>query len=116
MEICASSDVIDRIALRLTWYEPFRHAAGRMPGLLSEFERKNCWMIAEHRGRRNPRGLRHPLSRVKCLPNTVREDLRTYVVAHLGDATSPISNGTRSQLSEMARHGPAFGKTNTITG
>jgi hypothetical protein len=38
--------VIDRIAPRFTRYEPVRHAAGLMLGMLSGLDRKNCWTIA----------------------------------------------------------------------
>jgi hypothetical protein len=47
-------EVIDRIAPRFARYEPLRHAAGLMVGLVSGLDRKNCWTIAEHRGQRTP--------------------------------------------------------------
>lgn len=34
--------VLDRIEGRFARYEPLRHAAGLMLGMLSELERKNC--------------------------------------------------------------------------
>ena len=43
-------EVMDRISARFTRYEPRRHAAGLILGLLSGLARKNCWSIAEHRG------------------------------------------------------------------
>ena len=42
--------MIDRIAPRFARYEPLRHAAGLMLGMISGLDRKNCWTIAEHRG------------------------------------------------------------------
>ena len=44
--------VIDRIAPRFTRYEPVRHAAGLMLGLLSGLDRKNCWVRHEALGDR----------------------------------------------------------------
>ena len=46
--------VIDRIAPRFARYEPLRHAAGLMLGMVSGLDRKNCWTIAEHRGEPAP--------------------------------------------------------------
>jgi hypothetical protein len=57
--------VIDRIAPRFRRYEPLRHAAGLMLGMLSSLDRKNCWTIAEHRGDLTPDGLQHLLARAR---------------------------------------------------
>ena len=37
--------LIDRIAPRFTRYEPVRHAAALIAGLVSGVARKNCWTI-----------------------------------------------------------------------
>jgi hypothetical protein len=47
--------VIGRIAPRFSRYEPLRHAAGLMPGMVSRLDRKNRWTIAEHRGQATPK-------------------------------------------------------------
>ena len=47
--------LIDRIGPRFSRYEPLRHAAGLMLGMVSGLDRKNCWTIAEHRGQATPR-------------------------------------------------------------
>jgi hypothetical protein len=73
--------VIDRIAPRFTRYEPVRHAAGLMLGMVSELNRKNCWTIAERRGDLSPDGLQHLLSRAKWDADAVHDDLRGYVDA-----------------------------------
>ena len=77
--------LIDRIGPRFSRYEPLRHAAGLMLGMVSGLDRKNCWTIAEHRGDRSPDGLQHVLSRAKWDAEAVRDDLRDYVVGALGD-------------------------------
>ena len=77
--------VVDRIAPRFSRYEPLRHAAGLMLGMLSGLDRKNCWTIAEHRGDVTPDGLQHLLSRAKWDADAVRDDLRNYVVDAFGD-------------------------------
>jgi SRSO17 transposase len=79
----AFSEVIDRIAPRFSRYEPLRHAAGLIQGLVSGLDRKNCWTIAEHRGQATPDGLQHLLVRAKWDADAVRDDLRGYVVDHV---------------------------------
>ena len=77
--------VIDRIAPRFARYEPVRHAAGLMLGMLSGLDRKNCWTIAEHRGEVTPDGLQHLLSRACWDADAVRDDLRGYVIQAFAD-------------------------------
>jgi SRSO17 transposase len=77
--------VIDRVGSRFGRYEPLRHAAGLMLGMLSGLDRKNCWTIAEHRGDLTPDGLQHLLSRAQWDADAVRDDLRGYVVDAFAD-------------------------------
>ena len=79
------SAVIDRIAPRFSRYEPLRHAAELMAGMVSGLDHKNCWTIAEHRGEATPDGLQHLLSRAKWDAEAVRDDLRDYVIDAFGD-------------------------------
>ncbi|MDT5131565.1 MAG: hypothetical protein QOE41_876 [Mycobacterium sp.] len=79
------SEVIDRIASRFARYEPLRHAAELMAGMVSGLDRKNCWTIAEHRGAATPDGLQHLLARARWDADAVRDDLRDYVVDAFGD-------------------------------
>ena len=81
----AFGEVMDRIGSRFTRYEPRRHAAALMLGLMSGLDRKNCWTIAEQRGHSTPDGLQHLLGRAKWDAEAVRDDLRGYVADHLGD-------------------------------
>jgi SRSO17 transposase len=77
--------MLDRIESRFSRYEPLRHAADLMLGMLSGLDRKNCWTIAEHRGERSPGGLQHLLSRAKWDADAVRDDLRDYVTDAFAD-------------------------------
>jgi SRSO17 transposase len=79
------SAVIDRIAPRFRRYEPLRHAAELMSGMVSGLDRKNCWTIAEHRGAATPDGLQHLLARASWDADAVRDDLRDYVIDAFGD-------------------------------
>ena len=75
-----------------------------MLGLLADLERKNCWSIAEHRGARSPDALEHLLFRAAWDADLVRDDLRGYVVDHLGhldavlvvDETGELKKGTET--------------------
>ena len=79
-------EVLDRISGRFTRHEPRRHAAVvDARACCPDLDRKNCWSIAEHRGERTPDGLQHLLSRAVWDADGVRDDLRGYVVDHLGD-------------------------------
>lgn len=78
-------EVLDRLAPLFPRYEPLRHAAALMLGLLSGLDRKNCWTIAEHRGHATPHGLQHLLGRAVWDADAARDALRGYVVEHLAD-------------------------------
>ena len=79
------SAVIDQIAPRFRRYEPLRHAAALMAGMVSGLDRKNCWTIAEHRGAATPDGLQHLLARASWDADAIRDDLRDYVIDAFGD-------------------------------
>lgn len=74
-----------RIGGRFRRVETRRRARAFTLGLLAELPRKNCWTIAEHAGDRTPDGMQHLLARAKWDADGVRDDIRNYVVEHLGD-------------------------------
>jgi hypothetical protein len=53
-------------------------------GLLADLPRKNCWAIAEHAGHPSLDGMQHLLARAVWDHDAVRDDLRAYIVEHLG--------------------------------
>jgi SRSO17 transposase len=53
-------------------------------GLLGRAERKNGWQLAEAIGERTPQGVQRLLNAAKWDADAVRDDLREYVVQHLG--------------------------------
>jgi SRSO17 transposase len=53
-------------------------------GLLSPVERKNGWQIAEVNGETTPYGVQHLLGRACWDADALRDDVRPYVVEHLG--------------------------------
>ena len=77
--------LLERLAPRFGRVEPRRRAAAYLKGLLAPVERKNGWQLAEAAGNRTPDGVQEFLGRVRWDAGAVRDDLRAYVVAHLGD-------------------------------
>ena len=73
------------IAPRFGRVEPRRRALAYLRGLLSPLERKNGWQLAEVAGDGTPDGVQDFLSRMRWDADAVRDDLRAYVVEHLGD-------------------------------
>ncbi len=77
--------LVARIGPRFARAEARRHAADYLRGLLGRTERKNGWQLAEAVGDATPYGLQQFLYRATWDPDAVRDDLRAYVVEHLGD-------------------------------
>ena len=73
-----------RIAPRFRRAEPRRRALGYLKGLLATVERKNGWHLAELIGESTPDGVQRLLNAADWDADAVRDDLRQYVVEHLG--------------------------------
>jgi SRSO17 transposase len=79
-----------RIAGRFARAEPRRRALAYLRGLLGNVGRKNGWQLAEHAGERTPDGMQRLLATADWDPDRVRDDLRAYVVEHLGDPSAVL--------------------------
>jgi SRSO17 transposase len=79
------NELLGRVAGRFARVEPRRHARALVCGLLADLPRKNCWTIAEHAGQATPDGLQHLLAGAVWDEHAVRDDIRDYLVEHLGD-------------------------------
>jgi SRSO17 transposase len=79
------NELLGRVARRFGRVEPRQHARALVLGLLADLPRKNCWTIAEHAGDATPDGLQHLLAGAVWDHDGVRDDLRDYLVDHLGD-------------------------------
>jgi SRSO17 transposase len=86
----ALDELLGRIAGQFGRVEPRRHARAFVYGLLADLPRKNCWTIAEHAGDLNPDGMQHLLGRAVWDHDGVRDDLRAYLVEHLGDPAAVL--------------------------
>jgi SRSO17 transposase len=76
---------LGRVAGRFGRVEPRRRAWAFVLGLLADLARKTCWTIAEHAGDPSPDGMQHLLARAMWDHDGVRDDVRAYLVEHLGD-------------------------------
>ena len=93
-EIARWAEGIERvhecIAGRFRRPEPRRRALEYLKGLLSPVERKNGWQLAERAGDTTPYGVQRLLSGYVWDADLVRDDLRDYVVEHLGDGDAVV--------------------------
>jgi SRSO17 transposase len=94
----------ERLAPRFGRVEVRRRASGFLQGLLGAAERKNGWQLAEQAGDHTPDGMQRLLNHARWDADEVRDDLRGYVVEHLGDPggvlvideTGFLKKGTKS--------------------
>jgi SRSO17 transposase len=92
------------LAPRFARPEPHRRALKYLQGILSDTARKNGWQLAEHAGEAHPNGMQRLLSQAVWDTDGLRDDLRAYVLSHLGtegavlaiDETSFPKRGTHS--------------------
>jgi SRSO17 transposase len=96
--------VHERIAGRFGRAEPRARVREYVCGLVAGLERKNGWTLAERAGEVGPDGMQRLLRRADWDVDGVRDDVRDYVVEHLGardgvliaDDTGFLKKGTRS--------------------
>lgn len=74
-----------RIAHRFGRVEVRERVGRYLAGLLGRVERKNGWQLAEAIGEAEPRSVQRLLSEAVWDAEGVRDDLRTYVMEHLGE-------------------------------
>src|SRR5215213_3847817 len=79
-----------QIAGRFARAEPRRRVLAYLRGLLGNVGRKNGWQLAEHAGEATPDGMQRLLATADWDPDLVRDDLRSYVVEHLGDPSGVL--------------------------
>ncbi len=97
-------EVHARIAHRFRRSEVRGRARRYLAGLLGRVDRKNGWQMAEHLGEKGPQGVQRLLNAADWDTDAVRDDLRDYVVEHLGsdqavlvvDETGFLKKGTKS--------------------
>jgi SRSO17 transposase len=102
--VAGLDDLFALVAGRFPRVEPRLRARAYVRGLLAPLAAKNGWTLAEAAGDATPDGMQRLLSRAAWDADGVRDDVRGYVVRHLGDAggvlvvdeTGFVKKGTRS--------------------
>ena len=79
-----------RIAPRFRRAEVRTRAQRFLEGLLAPVERKNGWQLAEELGEPGPRGVQRLLADADWDEDAVRDDLRAYLIEHLGEANGVL--------------------------
>ena len=79
-----------RIGHRFARSEARERVKRYLVGLLGRVERKNGWQMAEAIGERDPQGVQRLLNLARWDTDEVRDDLREYVVEHLGDGETGV--------------------------
>jgi hypothetical protein len=82
--------------------EPWRRARAFVPGLLAPLPRNDCWSIAEQAGDATPHGMQHLLARARWDADGVRDEMRRFVIEHLGKPEPMLiadKTGDRVELS-----------------
>jgi SRSO17 transposase len=82
--------VLERIGPRFARAEPRARAGVYVRGLLSAAERKNGWTLAEQAGDATPDAMQRLLNHADWDADKVRDDLRDYVMGHLGDEAAVL--------------------------
>ena len=87
-----------------------------MRGLLAGVERKNGWQLAEHAGEHTPDGMQRLLNHARWDPDQVRDDLRGYVVEHLGDPQAVLVVDETGFLKKGAKSAGCSARTRARPG
>ena len=82
--------LVEQIVPRFCRIESRRRVRAYLGGLLAPVERKNGWQLAENAGDRTPDGVQDFLARMRWDADQVCDDLRSYVIAQLGDADAVL--------------------------
>lgn len=86
----ALGELHERIGRRFARSEARNRVKRYLAGLLGRVERKNGWQLAEAIGEHDPQGVQRLLNSAKWDADEARDDLREYVVEHLGDAETGV--------------------------
>ena len=109
-----------RIAGRFGRREPRQRVLAYLKGLVGSMKRKNGWQLAEYVGDATPDGVQRLLATYRWDAAGVRDDLREYVVEHLGDPAAVLAVDETGFLKQgqqvggsgatVQRHGGAGGE------
>src|SRR5258708_30394624 len=120
----ALADLSLRIAPHFGRVEVRRRVGRYLQGLLASVERKNGWQLAEELGEESAHGVQRLLAEADWDEEAVRDDLRAYVMEHLGEAggslvvdeTGFVNKGEKSAGGGRQVRGKAGGRGRSPAG
>jgi SRSO17 transposase len=80
----------ERVSRRFARSEARERVKRYLLGLLGRVERKNGWQMAEAIGEHDPQGVQRLLNSAEWDADEVRDDLREYVLEHLGEEETGV--------------------------
>src|SRR5919199_3989813 len=128
VDVALWRDELDRLCARIdrrfVRAEPRTRVRRYVDGLLAGLGRKNGWTIAEHAGEVSPDGMQRLLRTADWDVDAVRDDVRDYLVEHLGtpqavlviDDSGFIKKGVRSAGVQRQYTGTSGKKDNCQVG
>jgi SRSO17 transposase len=112
-EIIAWQHSLHQLHARLAGYfarpEPYARALRYEQAILSEVSRKNSWQIAEQAREVTPYGMQRLLSQAVWDADGVRDEIRTFVLQHLGGSPLIIAIDETGFL-KRGKHSAGVGK------
>ncbi len=115
----ALADLSLRIAPHFGRVEVRRRVGRYLQGLLASVERKNGWQLAEELGEESAHGVQRLLAEADWDEEAVRDDLRAYVMEHLGEAGGILvvdETGKVRERQEIGGGGAAVQRNSWATG
>jgi SRSO17 transposase len=118
------AELIGRIGSHVRRAEVRKRVGRYLQGLLASVERKNGWQMAEALGEANAHGVQRLLEEADWDEDAVRDELRTYVIEHLGepggmlvvDETGFVKKGKKSAGVARQYSGTAGRRENSQVG
>ena len=114
--VAGLNDLFALVAGRFPRVEPRLRARAYVRGLLAPLASKNGWTLAEAAGNATPDGMQRLLNRAAWDADGVRDDVRGYVVRHLGDAGGVLVVDETGFVKKGARSAGCSGSTRARPG
>jgi SRSO17 transposase len=83
-------ELLDLVGVRFSRAEPRRRAAQYVRAVLSGLSRPNGWALAEYAGESHPNGMQRLLTTARWDPDGVRDDVRAWLGARIGDRETGV--------------------------
>ncbi len=115
----ALAELSVRIGTRFGRAEVRKRVGRYLRGLLASVERKNGWQMAEELGDPDAHGVQRLLAEADWDEEAVRDDLRAYVIEHLGEAGGILvvdETGNVREREEIGGGGAAIQRDRWATG